>query len=275
MALAISGCSMATLNTQLGETSLEPAYDFESRLPDNDDRLFIVLAFSGGGTRAVMASSMVPPAFAPLRLRNYPECHDKTKPWINQALQDRELLSRKFAVAEGLSRYLDHEAMPFLNLADGGITDNIGVRGSMMSPVAHLGDVEKMAGAFGPETLGKVEHVLVVLVNAQVYPPYPWAVSGDEPGTFETLEASFDAALNTLTRDRPNAGVPFVSPSDFTKSDENTTEVPLVNWLSELRMMSLESSNRMVSAAVAGSTPRDNSRKGIERLVFGKIASSS
>jgi NTE family protein len=352
MALAISGCSMATLNTQLGETSLEPAYDFESRLPDNDDRLFIVLAFSGGGTRAsalsygvlnalrqeqitidgkdhrlldqvdvisavsggsytaayyglfgdrlfedfrerfllrnwprtygwmlanpvnmaklaspdfnrsdlmarflddrifdgktfaelslgplpfviinatdinnsltfsfiqqqfdllcsdlnsypvsraVMASSMVPPAFAPLRLRNYPECHDKTKPWINQALQDRELLSRKFAVAQGLSRYLDHEAMPFLNLADGGITDNIGVRGSMMSPVAHRGDVEKMAGAFGPEALGKVEHVLVVLVNAQVYPPYPWAVSGDEPGTLETLEASFDAALNTLT----------------------------------------------------------------------------
>jgi NTE family protein len=352
IALAITGCSTAALNTQLGETPSQPAYDFESRLPDNDDRLFIVLAFSGGGTRAsalsygvlnalrqeqitidgkdhrlldqvdvisavsggsytaayyglfgdrlfedfrerfllrnwprtygwmlanpvnmaklaspdfnrsdlmarflddrifdgktfaelsrgplpfviinatdinnsltfsfiqqqfdllcsdlnsypvsraVMASSMVPPAFAPLRLRNYSGCHEKTKPWINQALQDRELLSREFAVAQGLSRYFDHEQMPFLNLADGGITDNIGVRGSMMSPVAHRGDVEQMAGAFSPEDLSKVEHVLVVLVNAQVYPPYPWSLGGDEPGALDTLEASFDAALNTLT----------------------------------------------------------------------------
>lgn len=352
LVLTITGCSTAVLNTELGETSLQPDYDFESRLPDNDDRLFVVLAFSGGGTRAaalsygvldalrreqitignqqhrlldqvdvisavsggsytaayyglfgdrlfedfrerfllrnwprtygwmlanpvnmaklasedfnrsdlmarfldqqifdgktfadlslgplpfviinatdinnsltfsfiqqqfdllcsdlgsypvsraVMASSMVPPAFAPLRLRNYSGCDAKTKPWINEALQARNLLSREFAVAQGVSRYFEQEEMPYLNLADGGITDNIGVRGSMMSPVAHRGNVEKMAGAFSRKALGKVEQVLVVLVNAQVYPPYPWAVAGDEPGPIETMEASFDAAFNTLT----------------------------------------------------------------------------
>jgi len=352
LVLTITGCSTAVLNTELGETSLQPDYDFESRLPDNDDRLFVVLAFSGGGTRAaalsygvldalrreqitignqqhrlldqvdvisavsggsytaayyglfgdrlfedfrerfllrnwprtygwmlanpvnmaklasedfnrsdlmarfldqqifdgktfadlslgplpfviinatdinnsltfsfiqqqfdllcsdlgsypvsraVMASSMVPPAFAPLRLRNYSGCDAKTKPWISEALQARNLLSREFAVAQGVSRYFEQEEMPYLNLADGGITDNIGVRGSMMSPVAHRGNVEKMAGAFSRKALGKVEQVLVVLVNAQVYPPYPWAVAGDEPGPIETMEASFDAAFNTLT----------------------------------------------------------------------------
>ncbi|MDZ7768325.1 MAG: hypothetical protein U5K38_04295 [Woeseiaceae bacterium] len=89
--------------------------------------------------------------------------------------------------------------MPYLNLADGGITDNIGVRGSMMSPIAHHGDVMRMAGAFSEQALARVERVLVVLVNAQVYPPYPWALSGKEPGTFDTLTASFDAAVNTLT----------------------------------------------------------------------------
>jgi len=83
-----------------------------------------------------MASSMVPPAFAPLRLRNYSGCDAKTKPWINEALQARNLLSREFAVAEGVSRYSEQEEMPYLNLADGGITDNFGVRGSMMSPIA-------------------------------------------------------------------------------------------------------------------------------------------
>lgn len=352
LVLAVTGCSTAALNAELGAGSQQHDYDFKSRLPDNDDRLFVVLAFSGGGTRAaalsygvldalrreqimiggqqhrlldqvdvissvsggsytaayyglfgdrlfedfrerfllrnwprtygwmlanpvnmaklvspdfnrsdlmarfldkeifdgktfedlslgplpfviinatdinnsltfsfiqpqfdllcsdlgnypvsraVMASSMVPPAFAPLRLRNYSGCDAKTKPWINEALQARNLLSREFAVAQGVSRYFEQEEMPYLNLADGGITDNIGVRGSMMSPIAHRGHVQRMAGAFSEEALSNVEQVLVVLVNAQVYPPYPWAAAGDEPGPIETMEASFDAAFNTLT----------------------------------------------------------------------------
>ncbi len=119
-----------------------------------------------------MASSTVPPAFAPLRLRNYPGCNTRNKSWVDEALNERNLLSREFAVAQGLSRYLEPGHMPYLNLADGGITDNIGVRGSMMSPVAHRGDVKRMAGAFTETALGKVEKVLVILVNAQVSPPF-------------------------------------------------------------------------------------------------------
>lgn len=348
----VTGCSTGVLNANLSERSSQSRYDFESRLPENDDRLFVVLAFSGGGTRAaalsygvldalrkerlvidnqltrlldqvdvisavsggsytaayyglfgdrlfedfeerfllrnwprtygwmlanpfnmarlaspdfnrsdlmaeflndrifdgktfaelslgprpfviinatdlnnsltfsfiqpqfdllcsdlnsypvasaVMASSTVPPAFAAVRLRNHPGCEARHKPWISQALETRDLLSREFAVAQGLSRYLEQEKMPYLNLADGGITDNIGVRGSMMSPIAHRGDVQRMAGAFTETAFEKVEKVLVILVNAQVYPPYSWAVSGREPGTFDTLQASFDATFNTLT----------------------------------------------------------------------------
>tara|TARA_R110002096_G_scaffold112641_1_gene245241 strand:+ start:26222 stop:27655 length:1434 start_codon:yes stop_codon:yes gene_type:complete len=348
----LSGCSTGTLNAKLGHTATASHYDFQSRLPANDERLFVVLAFSGGGTRAaalsygvlnalrnerlvidnqptrlldqidvisavsggsytaayyglfgdrlfedfearflrrnwprtygwmlanpynmarlispdfnrsdlmaeflgkqvfddktfadlslgplpfviinatdlnnaltfsfiqqqfdflcsglskypvanaVMASSTVPPAFAPVRLRNYSGCDPSNKPWVTEALNERNLLARKFAVAQGLSRYLEPGRMPYLNLADGGITDNIGVRGSMMSPVAHRGDVRKMAGAFTVTALKKVEKVLVILVNAQVSPPYPWSISGKEPGAYDTLAASFDAAFNTLT----------------------------------------------------------------------------
>ncbi len=348
----VTGCSTGVLNANLSERSSQSRYDFESRLPENDDRLFVVLAFSGGGTRAaalsygvldalrnerlvndnqltrlldqvdvisavsggsytaayyglfgdrlfedfeerflrrnwprtygwmlanpynmarlvsadfnrsdlmaeflgkqifddktfadlslgplpfviinatdlnnalifsfiqqqfdflcsdlnsypvanaVMASSTVPPAFAPVRLRNYPGCDTSNKSWVNEALNERNLLSRKFAVAQGLSRYLGPGHMPYLNLADGGITDNIGVRGSMMSPIAHRGDVKRMAGAFTETALEKVEKVLVILVNAQVAPPYPWSISGKEPGAYDTLQASFDATFNTLT----------------------------------------------------------------------------
>ncbi|MDZ7768324.1 MAG: patatin-like phospholipase family protein [Woeseiaceae bacterium] len=56
LAFLAGGCSTHTLNTRLDENHATPAYDFESRLPDNDDRLFVVLAFSGGGTRAAALS---------------------------------------------------------------------------------------------------------------------------------------------------------------------------------------------------------------------------
>jgi predicted acylesterase/phospholipase RssA len=289
--ILLSGCSTGVLNARLDQAPADSRYDFQSRLPDNDERLFVVLAFSGGGTRAaalsygvldalrneqlvidntpsplldqvdvisavsggsytaayyglfgerlfedfeerflrrnwprtygwmlanpfnilcsdlssypvanaVMASSSVPPAFAAIRLRNYSGCQARNKPWVEDALETRDLRSRRFAVAQALSPYLEPENMPFLNLADGGITDNIGVRGSMMSPVAHHGNVQQMAGAFSEQALEKVEKVLVILVNAEVYPPYPWSISGKTPGVVDTLMAALDATFSTLT----------------------------------------------------------------------------
>jgi NTE family protein len=350
--ILLSGCATGVLNARLDQAPADSRYDFQSRLPDNDERLFVVLAFSGGGTRAaalsygvldalrneqlvidntpsplldqvdvisavsggsytaayyglfgerlfedfeerflrrnwprtyrwmlanplnmarltspefnrsdlmaeflgeqifdektfadlslgplpfviinatdlnnaltfsfiqqqfdflcsdlssypvanaVMASSSVPPAFAAIRLRNYSGCQARNKPWVEDALETRDLRSRRFAVAQALSPYLEPENMPFLNLADGGITDNIGVRGSMMSPVAHHGNVQQMAGAFSEQALEKVEKVLVILVNAEVYPPYPWSISGKTPGVVDTLMAALDATFSTLT----------------------------------------------------------------------------
>lgn len=169
---------------------------------------------------AVMASSTVPPAFAPIRLRNFSGCQARNKPWIEDALETRDLRSRRFAVAQALSRYLEPDNMPVLNLADGGITDNIGVRGSMMSPVAHRGNVQQMAGAFSEQALEKVEKVLVILVNAQVYPPYPWSISGEEPGVVDTLEASFDAAVSLLTSENiTQARREFQEWGDFVSSN--------------------------------------------------------
>ena len=46
--------------------------------------------------------------------------------------------------------------MPVVRLVDGGITDNLSVRGSIMSPVTHYGNVPDMAGAFTQQALGRV-----------------------------------------------------------------------------------------------------------------------
>jgi len=150
---------------------------------------------------AVVASAAVPGPFAPMALRNYADCPQRHQPWVAQSLAHDDRLSRRYAVALALSRYDDPRKMPILRLVDGGVTDNLGVRGSMMSPVAQYGDVSDMAGAFTPGQLRRVRNVLVIVANAQVYAPYAWSENGREPGLIDTLSASFDAALGILNNE--------------------------------------------------------------------------
>lgn len=147
---------------------------------------------------AVMASSAVPGAFASIALRNYPDCSERHPPWIADALARDDFLSRRRSVALALERYSRPDRMPVLRLVDGGVTDNLGVRGSMMSPVLHYGDVPAMAGAFTSAQLKRVRKVLVIIVNAQVYREAAWSVSGREPSLVGMVRSSFDAALGIL-----------------------------------------------------------------------------
>lgn len=147
---------------------------------------------------AVMASSAVPGPFASIALRNYADCKERHRPWVAEALQGDDFLDRRRSVALALDRYSHPDRMPILRLVDGGVTDNLGVRGSMMSPVAQYGNVPDMAGAFTPEQLQRVRNVLVIVANAQVYPELDWSLQGREPGTIDMLRASFDSALGIL-----------------------------------------------------------------------------
>ncbi len=125
---------------------------------------------------AVMASSAVPVIFGPISLRNYDaDCPERRPSWVTEALKTRDLLSRDYQVARALERYLAPQSMPTIRLVDGGAPDTLGLRGSMLSPVAHYGNVPDMAGAFSASALERVIKVLVVVANAQVYPNYDWS----------------------------------------------------------------------------------------------------
>jgi NTE family protein len=108
------------------------------------------------------------------------------------------MLDRRYTVARALERYSNPERMPVLRLVDGAVTDNLGVRGSMMSPVAQEGNVPDMAGAFTLQRLQRVRHVLVIVANAQVDDEYAWSRQGTEPGIIDMTKASFNAALGLL-----------------------------------------------------------------------------
>jgi NTE family protein len=148
---------------------------------------------------AVMASSAVPAIFAPIAVRNYADCQERRNSWVTYELATKQAFTREHQVARALGRYFHPERMPVVRLLDGGITDNLGVRGSIMSPVAHYGNVEDMAGAFSPEALDRVTKVLVIVANAQVYNEFDWSRNGTDPSIPEMLISSFDAAVDILS----------------------------------------------------------------------------
>ncbi|MBI3676986.1 MAG: patatin-like phospholipase family protein [Proteobacteria bacterium] len=149
---------------------------------------------------AVMASSAVPAIFAPIAVRNFDEdCAQRRDSWVPYELAVDDPYTREHQVARALDRYFDPARMPIVRLLDGGITDNLGVRGSMMSPVAHYGNVEDMAGAFTPEALDRVTDVLVIVANAQVYNEFQWSRDGTDPSIPSALVASFGAAIDILS----------------------------------------------------------------------------
>ena len=94
------------------------------------------------------SSSIVPAVFATIALRNYEGCAQRNIAWVDQSLAEDNPLERRYGVARAIDRYRDPADMPVVRLVDGGVTDNLGVRGSMMSPIAHYGNVPGMAGAF-------------------------------------------------------------------------------------------------------------------------------
>ena len=101
-------------------------------------------------------------------------------------------------MARALERYYDPKRMPLVRLVDGGVTDNLGIRGSMISPVAHYGHALEMRGAFSPADMKKIRRVLVIVANAQTYHDYAWSERGAEPGIVDTLDAAFSASIGIL-----------------------------------------------------------------------------
>lgn len=149
--------------------------------------------------RAVIASSAVPGVFAPIAVPNRGgDCDGRKRPWVDQALRQRNIYDRNYQVARAILRYRHYEQMPVVRLADGGMTDNLGVRGSMLSPILHDGNVLEMRGAFDDVALDEVANVLVIVANSQIYENYAWSQSGSEPGLIEILRSSFSSAIGIM-----------------------------------------------------------------------------
>ncbi len=84
--------------------------------------------------RAVTASSAVPVVFPAIALKNYAGQCDYQKPeWFVESLASRETSPRRYHVASEMEKYIGEGRTDYLHLVDGGIADNLGVRGPLDS----------------------------------------------------------------------------------------------------------------------------------------------
>ncbi|HEV8658428.1 MAG TPA: patatin-like phospholipase family protein [Thermoanaerobaculia bacterium] len=112
--------------------------------------------------RAVAASSAFPVLLTAVTLRNYKGCSYEEPQWVANAMEDQFVNPTRFRTAMELRAYADPQRR-FLQLIDGGVADNIGLRG----PIRALSSNDPGFSVLRLMNRGKVKRVAVIVVNAE------------------------------------------------------------------------------------------------------------
>lgn len=149
--------------------------------------------------RAVAASSAVPILFGPVTLRNHAgRCGYIVPSWVRNAGHgpaDQRGSLRAAQRANDFSSYLDANdatGRPWIHLTDGGVSDNLGLRGALESGVVR-GGLAPLLQRLG---LKGVRKVAFVLVGAEVLPDLGINRSSDPPSIRQMASAVVDAFMN-------------------------------------------------------------------------------
>jgi NTE family protein len=161
-------------------------------------------------SRAAATSSAVPVVLSATTFNNYGgNCGYEYPAWVRDVANPE---NRVRPSARALQRYremLDFQNSadrPYIHLVDGGVSDNIGVRG-VMEALEELAASAEFRGEVG---FGVVQRVVVIIVNSHPSPSIDWDRKESPPGmisqllqsssvpierySFETVEAMKDRA---------------------------------------------------------------------------------
>jgi NTE family protein len=147
--------------------------------------------------RAVAASSAVPVVFAPVSLWNYANtCGFQPPERLAEAL-DRALPrhlgdSRQQQRALEIVGYLDVQRKPYVHLVDGGVADNLAVRG-----VLEIADASEDPASKTPPLLPR--KVLFITVDAGTDPSTEISKSADIPSIGQVVEAISDIPIQRFS----------------------------------------------------------------------------
>jgi NTE family protein len=133
-------------------------------------------------SRAAAASSAVPLALSAVTFNNYGGSCNFVAPQWTQAFSDPETAPRPAARAvkrlKELKAYQDGAQNPYIHLVDGGLADNLGMRGVLDT----LEELEALKLLGQPTPLDHVRKIVVFVVNSLSSPRNNWDKSPSPPG---------------------------------------------------------------------------------------------
>lgn len=138
-------------------------------------------------SRAASASSAVPVVLSAVTLNNYGgTCNMRIPPWATPFLDLAEPprpAARAIRTLKAMQAYGDSVHRPYLHLVDGGVADNLGMRGVLDA----LELVEALRESGRPTPFDNLRRIIVFVVNSLSDPPTNWDMSEDPPGTLATM----------------------------------------------------------------------------------------
>lgn len=113
--------------------------------------------------RAVAASNGFPVLFTPITLKSYAaECGGRVPPWLDMRTE-YDWLSRRRAISESARLYLDSQKTRYIHLLDGGISDNLAMRG-VINTMIILGAQPDLVGR---PRLRRVRRIILISSDGQ------------------------------------------------------------------------------------------------------------
>jgi len=138
-------------------------------------------------SRAVAASSAVPVVLAPITINNYGGTCGYQEPEWSHALAKsgrvQRSASRILNRLADLREIVDATQNPYFHLVDGGVSDNLGLRGVL----DFIGTFEALHEGGQPAPLDNVRRLIIFVVNAASSPSTSWNRSERPPGAIRTL----------------------------------------------------------------------------------------
>ncbi|HEX6692005.1 MAG TPA: patatin-like phospholipase family protein, partial [Burkholderiales bacterium] len=140
--------------------------------------------------RAVAASSALPVVLSPVTLWNYAGRCGFVMPPFPEA--QGEMAARQQQRLGEIESYLDRERRPYIHLLDGGLADNMSMRG-IIEMVALYGTLSNALRASG---LNAVRKLVFIVVNAETESDRSVDASADTPTLSQVARALADIPIN-------------------------------------------------------------------------------
>ena len=145
---------------------------------------------------ASAASAALPLVLSPITLKNYAgQCGYHPPPWLLEASQSKNMYQRQRA--KELLSFDDIEKRPYVHLLDGGLSDNVALRG-LLEGVSVAGSLESIFKGVGVK---QVKKLVILAVNAETSPDVMDYRSDEVPVFSRAFSSLVDIPINRYSAD--------------------------------------------------------------------------